>query len=189
MPAPDVHTRILQPLNTTRVPYMVTGGVAAIIYGEPRLTNDVDIVLRLDPGAAERLIAAYPAPAYYTPPLEVVQAEAARDAHGHFNVLDIETSLRADVYCLGSDALGTWAMERRRRLQVVGADIWVAPIEYVILKKLEYYRMAGSDRHLGDVAAMRRISGETIDAAALAPWIERLDLEREWRLAERRSST
>jgi hypothetical protein len=91
------------------------------------------------------------------------------------------------VYCLGRDPLGTWAMERRRRLEVVGADIWVAPIEYVILKKLEYYRLAGSDRHLGDIAAMRRISGETIDAAALASWIERLELEREWRLAERRS--
>ncbi|MEO7474430.1 MAG: hypothetical protein ABIY46_03765, partial [Gemmatimonadales bacterium] len=62
MTAPDVHTRLLQPLNATRIDYMVTGGLAAIIYGEPRLTNDVDIVLRLEPEAAERLIAAYPAP-------------------------------------------------------------------------------------------------------------------------------
>lgn len=184
MPAPDVHTRLLQPLNTTRVPYMVTGGLAAIIYGEPRLTNDVDIVLQLEPGAAERLIAAYPAPAYYTPPLEVVRTEAARTAHGHFNILDVETSLRADVYCLGGDPLGAWAMERRRGIPIAGADIWVAPIEYVILRKLEYYRMASSDRHLGDIVAMRRISGGMIDRAVLAAWIERLGLEPEWRMTE-----
>ncbi|MBA3259742.1 MAG: hypothetical protein H0T68_09790 [Gemmatimonadales bacterium] len=182
MPAPDVHTRLLQPLNTTRIAYMVTGGLAAIIYGEPRLTNDVDIVLRLEPEAAERLIAAYPAPAYYTPPLEVVRTEAERTAHGHFNILDIETSLRADVYCLGGDPLGSWAMERRRGISIAGANIWVAPIEYVILRKLEYYRMASSDRHLNDIAAMRRISGATIDRAALARWIEQLGLEPEWRM-------
>jgi hypothetical protein len=51
---------------------MVTGGLAAIIYGEPRLTNDVDIVLRLEPEDAERLLAGFPAPAYYAPPLETV---------------------------------------------------------------------------------------------------------------------
>ena len=186
MPAPDVHTRLLLPLNTTGIAYMVTGGLAAIIYGEPRLTNDVDIVLQLEPEAAERLIAAYPTPAYYTPPLEVVRVEAARGAHDHFNILDVETSLRADIYCLGGDPLGAWAMERRRGIPISGSDIWVAPIEYVILRKLEYYRMSSSDRHLGDIAAMRRISGTLIDQAVLAAWVERLGLDPEWRMTGRR---
>lgn len=163
---------------------MVTGGLAAIVYGEPRLTNDVDIVLQLEPEAAERLIAAYPAPTYYTPPIEVIRAEAARPTHGHFNILDVETSLRADVYCLGNDPLGIWAMERRRGIEVAGTNISVAPIEYVILRKLEYYRMASSERHLGDIVAMRRISGGMIDHVALSAWIERLGLQLEWRMTE-----
>ncbi len=54
----------------------------------------------------------------------------------------------------------------------------------MILKKLDYYRMAASDRHLRDIAAMRRISGELIDEASLGGWIERLGLEREWQTAE-----
>lgn len=33
---------------------MVTGGLAAILYGEPRLTNDVDLVIRLAPSDAAR---------------------------------------------------------------------------------------------------------------------------------------
>jgi len=44
-------------------------------------------------------------------------------------------------------------MERRRGIPIAGATVWVAPIEYFILRKLEYYRMASSDRHLGDIAA------------------------------------
>jgi len=31
---------------------MITGGLAAIIDGEPRLTNDVDLLLQLTPGGA-----------------------------------------------------------------------------------------------------------------------------------------
>ena len=169
------------------MPYLVTGGLAAILYGEPRLTNDVDLVLRLDPGDVERLLAAYPAPAYYTPPPEAVRAEAARTAHGHFNIIDVESSLRADIYCLGRDPLGEWAMERRQAVPVAGATLWVAPIEYVILKKLEYYRMAQSDRHLRDIAVMRRVSGTSIDHSALATWIARLGLEAEWEVARGRS--
>jgi len=51
-PAADLYVRLLQPLRQAGIPYMITGGLAAILYGEPRLTNDVDIVLRLDPDRA-----------------------------------------------------------------------------------------------------------------------------------------
>ena len=33
-------------LESAGIRYMVTGSVASIVYGEPRLTHDVDIVLR-----------------------------------------------------------------------------------------------------------------------------------------------
>ena len=50
MAAPDIHRIILHQLHLTGIEYMVTGAVAAIAYGEPRMTNDVDIVIRLDAG-------------------------------------------------------------------------------------------------------------------------------------------
>jgi hypothetical protein len=58
------------------------------------------------------------------------------------------------------------------------AGIWVAPIEYAILRKLEYYEQSGSDRHLRDVAMMLRISGDTVDSDSLLEWAQRLDLVR-----------
>jgi hypothetical protein len=182
-PPPDLFERLLRPLHQSGIPYMITGGLAAIIYGDPRLTNDVDLVVQLTPADAERLAAAFPSERYYAPPIETIREEAGRVAHGHFNLLDLETSLRADVYCLGEDELGAWAMERRRRVSIADLTIWVAPIEYVIVLKLRYYREAGSDRHLRDIAAMRRISGELIDASVLDDWIVRFGLEREWRKA------
>lgn len=181
-PGPDLYGRLLEPLRRANLPYMVTGGLAAIVYGEPRLTNDIDVVLRLEPQDADRLARAYSPTEYYVPPAETIKEEAARPAGGHFNILELETSLRADVYCLGSDPLGAWAMARRREVPIGNGTLWVAPIEYVILMKLRYYRESGSDRHLRDIAAMRRISGELIDEAALDVWIERLGLGAEWRL-------
>ena len=37
-----------QRLNTLGVAYMVSGSVAVIIYGEPRLTHDVDLIVVLE---------------------------------------------------------------------------------------------------------------------------------------------
>jgi hypothetical protein len=163
---------------------MVTGGLAAIIYGDPRLTNDVDVVLQIVPGDAEALVAAFPSEKYYVPPLETIREEAGRASNGHFNIIDLETVLRADVYCLGDDLLGRWAMARRGAVPIADGVVWLAPPEYVILLKLRYYREGGSDRHLRDIASMLRISGELLDRGALDGWIGRLGLEVEWRKAE-----
>jgi hypothetical protein len=100
-------------------------------------------------------------------------------------VIHRETALRADVYLAGADPLIEWAFARRVRLQVGGAEIRVAPIEYVILRKLEYYEQSGSDRHLRDVAMMLRISGETVDTDAFMDWVERLGLQEAVEVARR----
>lgn len=55
MPSPEPFRIFARHLEKLRVTYMVTGSVAAIYYGEPRLTNDVDIVVSLRRGDAERV--------------------------------------------------------------------------------------------------------------------------------------
>ena len=37
--------KIANELNTNNIPYMVIGGQAVLLYGEPRLTKDIDITL------------------------------------------------------------------------------------------------------------------------------------------------
>ena len=160
---------------------MVTGGLAAIIYGEPRLTNDVDVVVLIAPADARRFLEAFAAAEYYLPPVEVVEQEAARDEFGHFNVLHLESSLRADIYCCArNDALGHWGLSRRQALTIGEHLLWLAPIEYVIVQKLRYFRESGHERHLRDIADMLQVSGEAIDRLVLEDWIKRLSLEAEW---------
>jgi hypothetical protein len=61
--------------------------------------------------------------------------------------------------------------------------IWVAPVEYVILRKLEYFKASGSHRHLRDVAMMLRISLGAIDDEELTRRVIELGLTDEFHAA------
>jgi hypothetical protein len=164
---------------------MVTGGLAAVIYGHPRLTLDVDLVLRLRQDEVARFTSLWPASEFYVPPLEVVQEERDRPAHGHFNVIHHDSAMRADCYLAGEDEVNGWALARRVLRRIEGEDVSVAPIEAVVLGKLRYYHIGGSDRHLRDVARMLEVSGDAVDRPALESWIDRLGLQEAWDAAQR----
>lgn len=179
MREPDFIGLFVEPLEALDVPYMITGAVASVVYGEPRFTRDIDIVLELHGTDVARFSAVFPESDFYVPPAETLREEIARSGGGHFNLIHHETALRADLYLRGDDPLHAWAFERRRRIRVDDLDIWIAPIEYVVVRKLEFFRASGSDRHLRDVNGMLRISGDLVDSRELDRWIERLGLERE----------
>lgn len=54
-------------LDEIKIDYFVTGSVASIVYGEPRLTNDIDIVISLDEHDAGKISNAFLAKEFYCP--------------------------------------------------------------------------------------------------------------------------
>lgn len=182
-PANSLIGRFVAPLHRAGIEYMVTGGLAAVAYGHPRLTLDVDLVIRLGAGDGSSFAALWPASDFYCPPLEVIEAERERGEHGHFNVIHHETAMRADVYLAGTDALQSWGLERRVTKEVDGEPVRFAPIEYVVLYKLLYFRMGGSERHLRDIARMLQISASEVDGHALDRWVTHFGLEAAWQQA------
>jgi len=179
MPAPDELSLFARRLEEIGAPYMVTGATAAILYGQPRVTNDLDVVLSLNDPARAALLRVFAETEFYVPPESVIRAEQARSHRGHFNLIHHETGYKADIYLVGTDVLHAWAMPLRRRLSWGdGLEIAVAPPEYVVLRKLEYYREGRSSKHPADIRAIREITG--VDEKALAPWLERMDLTELW---------
>ena len=55
MPDPDLLTLFVGPLERLGIRYMVSGSVAATLFGEPRMTHDVDLVAFLDEHAIDSL--------------------------------------------------------------------------------------------------------------------------------------
>ncbi len=182
--SPDLIGLFVAPLNALGLTYMVTGAVAATIYGEPRLTNDIDLVITLSPRDSTRFAGAFDPDAFYVRAVEVIADEARRPAHGHFNVIHVATALKADIYPAGVDPLHDWAFARRTSISVGDERVWVAPPEYVIIRKLEYWRDGGSDKHPRDLRAMVRELGDTLDQHALVAQLKPRGLVDAWRTVQ-----
>ena len=182
MPEPDLFLLFVRPLNRAKIRYVVSDSVAAIFYGEPRLTHDVDFVVFLKANDIQRLIAVFPAKDFYLPPIETMLAELVRVDHGHFNLIHRDTGFKADLYPTGRDELNSLAFRGKRTVEFEGENVTLAPPEYVILRKLEYYREGQAEKHLRDIRAMLAVSGEQLDRSILSEWVQRRGLTAEWRL-------
>lgn len=169
---------VVQTLERLGVPYLVTGSIATIFFGEPRFTNDIDIVVSLSVESAEALAHEFPAPAFY------VSTEAAREAaesRGQFNVIHPKSGLKVDFMVAAETPFNRSRFERAVRVRP-GQDFeatFAAP-EDVILMKMEYLRGGGSDRHLRDIRGILQVSGDELDRMYLEEWAERLGLLGVW---------
>jgi hypothetical protein len=176
MPEANLISIFIKPLNQANIKYMVTGSVASILYGEPRMTHDIDLVIKLSGKDVVGLSSVFPGDCFYCPPADVILSEISREARGHFNIIHHPTGLKADLYPVGKDPLHRWAMARRRTIDFDDDAIWLAPPEYVILRKLEYFREGGSSKHLTDIQKMLEYSSDMIDISVLKEKAARLGL-------------
>lgn len=136
-------------LERLDIPYMVVGGFAAITYGVPRLTLDVDIVVDMRWEHAGPFAQAFSSPDYY------VSEEAIRDSlmrRYPFNVIESNTAAKVDLVPMPSDPFTRSAFQRRGRLEYDSEGHTAAFItrEDVIVAKLIAHRATGSERHLRD---------------------------------------
>ena len=60
MEQPDILRLVIDVLERIGMPYMVVGSIASMTYGEPRLTQDIDVVGPADPAQLKQLCDAFP---------------------------------------------------------------------------------------------------------------------------------
>ena len=177
---PNLFQIFVAPLNRLGLAYMATGSVASIVYGETRLTHDIDLIVEIRSADAEKIEAAFPSHTFYCPPVEIIRIEASRPLRGHFNIIHHETGFKADIYLMGQDELHRWAMSHRRCIHMDQEPFWVAPAEYVILRKLTYYQEGGSEKHLRDIQGILEVSGETLDLPEIERRASLLGVQKLW---------
>jgi hypothetical protein len=182
MPEPDLIELFVLPLERLQVRYMISGSVAAMLYGEPRVTHDIDFAVFLRTQDTALFPEAFPAPEFYVPPQEVIIAEIDRAGRGQFNVIHAGSGLKADFYPAARDEFNAWAFRTVRKYDFKTIAVRLAPPEYVIVRKLEFFREGRSEKHLRDIRSMLKISGEQIDRGALMEWVTRQGVEEQWRM-------
>lgn len=185
MPIPNPIALFATRLNRLDLQWMAVGSVASTSYGEFRTTNDVDLILVLNEGGAARLAGVFPDSEFYCPPVDVIALEASRPERGHFNLIHHETAFKADIYLAGDDPLQKWALQHRREIKLDDSIVWIAPPEYVIIGKLEFFREGGSEKHLRDIRGMLAMT--EVDRAFLEKEIAQRALIDVWRKCQENS--
>jgi hypothetical protein len=173
----SVFSEVTRRLESANVPYMVVGSVASMIYGEPRLTKDMDLVIDLLPAGARRLAELFPLDEFYCPPEEALSAELAE--RGQFNLIHHSTGIKVDLIVRKTTEHAVVEFSRRRREPLwEDYDAYIASPEDVIVKKLQHFRDGGSEKHLRDIRGI--LAHCELDDGYLQGWIRRLGLESEW---------
>ena len=168
-------------LEEIGVNYMATGSVASMLYGIPRFTHDLDLVIDLPSHQIEGVEAVFPLKEFYCPPSEVLVIESRRQRRGHFNIIHHATGFKADIYIHCTDQFQAWGLAHKARIELPnGEGLWTAPPEYVIVRKLEYYREGHSEKHLHDIKGMLEVSGDSIDRTVILTWVKELGLQTQW---------
>ncbi len=152
-------------------------------YGEPRLTNDIDLVLEIKSADIPKLTAAFPEEDFYLPPADVIATEIIRGSRGHLNIISQHNLLKADVYIVAADPLHRWAMDNVKMLEIEDLTLAFTPPEYLIIRKLEFFREGNSHKHLRDIASMLDESSDLIDQTFLNHHLEKLQLTEEFQAA------
>ena len=176
--------KVVKAFDRLRITYLVTGSVASMAYGEPRFTNDIDIVAGIGEEHIDGLVEAFPAEDYY------ISADMIRQAvrqPGQFNIIHPASGLKIDVIIRRDTPFDRSRFGRRRRIspaESYEAD-FAAP-EDVIIKKMEYYREGGSEKHLRDITGILKTADAGVDLEYISRWSDRLGLTEVWDAVKKR---
>jgi hypothetical protein len=167
-----VLARLARIFDALGVRYLVGGSLASSLYGIPRATQDVDLVADLEPSHVDGLSAAL-SDGFYA---DAATIRDAVDRHESFNVVDLETMFKADIFVARGDPWSCEEMARARteRLDVPGGAVSInfASPEDTLLHKMVWYKLGNqtSERQWRDIVGVVKVQGASLEVAYLERW-------------------
>lgn len=154
--------KIALALDDAGIAYMVIGGQAVLLYGEPRLTKDIDITLGagLDRLADVLTLAENAGLKPLVPPDQFTRQTMVLPCE------DPTTGIRVD-FVFSFSPYERQALERVRKVRIGKADVRFASLEDVIIHKI----IAGRPRDLEDVRAML-LKNPSVDLVYTRRWLQ-----------------
>ncbi len=157
------------------------GSFASAYQSSPRSTADLEGVIEATFEQLKPLLGSLQASDYYA------ELDAALDAPRHeslFNVLDNRNGWKID-FMLKSRPFDREEFRRRVPAKLFDIQLFVASAEDVIISKLEWSKLGGSQRQIEGVAPVLGAQWKTLDQAYLSRWIGGLQLQEQWSVAKR----
>lgn len=166
--------RVAAAIESAGGSYFVGGSVASSLHGDPRSTNDIDVVVDLPLGRIDAFIAALGTDFELDRDMLRDALRQARCANGFY--LPVLTKI--DVFGRGVEPFDEIEFARRAAVTVgaSGERLFVKSPEDSVLRKLLWYRDGGSvsEKQWRDIVSILRVNLGALDDAYLAQWAGRL---------------
>jgi hypothetical protein len=174
---------ILETLEVSGVEYMIGGAIAEWAWGEPRATQDLDIVINLPIKVIGRFSKELEKRNMLVPADIILDTMMDDRADIPLNAIHMYSGFKADLYLMrAGDKLRQSAFERRVKVDYgppIG-KVYIHSAEDLILYKLMYLGLSGQPKHARDIGAILRAKKNQLDLRYIEEWVNRLGFGSVW---------
>lgn len=175
---------VIEALEAADVEYLIGGAIAAWAWGEPRATQDLDLVVRIPIEAVNKLSQELEKRSMLLPAEIILDAILEDRADIPLNAIHMYSGLKADLYPVREgDELRESAFQRRQEVDYgppIG-QVYIHSPEDLILYKLIYFGLSRQPKHSRDIAAILRAKKGRLDFSYIDQWVARLGLGPLWK--------
>jgi predicted nucleotidyltransferase len=162
----ELLSKIAKELKERKIPYMVIGGQAVLLYGEPRLTKDIDITLGINPEGLSEIIS-------LSKKLKLrILVENLKDFVKKTMVLPVEdekTGISVD-FIFSFSEYEKQAIKRANSVKMLNTHVKFASLEDLVIHKI----IAGRTRDLEDIEAML-LKNPEYEEKYIKKWLKKFD--------------
>ena len=162
--------------NDLRVDYYITGGMAVSVWGRPRSTHDIDVIIKVSKSQVNLLVKAFKEISENGYADESMAIDAIQNK-GNFNFIDGDSGLKVDFWVFNeNNEMELLKFNNRKKEIFLNQKMYFISPEDLILSKLDWCRDSHSTLHLGDIESVLRVRGKELDMDYLKKWAEKLDV-------------
>jgi hypothetical protein len=175
---------VIGALEASGVEYLIGGAIAEWAWGEPRATQDLDLVVNIPIKAINKLSKELEKRDMLIPAEIILDSILENRADIPINAIHMHSGLKADLYPVREgDELRQSAFRRREQVDYgppIG-KVYIHSPEDLILYKLMYFGLSQQSKHSRDIAAILKSKKNELDLDYIKGWVARLGLSSLWK--------
>jgi hypothetical protein len=180
----DFARLVIDALDSARITYLIGGAVAVWAWGEPRTTQDFDLVIHLPLDRILDLSRELEIRRMLVPPDVLLDLILQPQGDLPVNAIHLDSGFKAELFLLRDDDEFRATTLDRRRLIDLGpplGTVYVHTPEDLMLNKIAYYGLSQQTKHIRDIASILVTTGkDDLDWTHFNTWVARLGLADVW---------
>lgn len=184
----DFLKMILSVLEQAGIEYMIGGAVAVWPWGEPRSTQDIDIVIHLGIEQINPLSEALEGVDIYLPPDIILENLHETRVDLPINAIHGASGYKAEMFLLREgDELRNAAFQRRVKVDFGSeiGEVFIHSPEDLIIYKMLYYSLSQQTKHIRDIGSILKTMGDELDYEHIDKWATIKQLTGIWQTIRR----